>query len=276
MNGSESGIRGLTTEEVSRWSDFRKDYNADGWVKIPGLLNAEEIATIRAIIEEARNREDFKPQAAGARADQALPEYRQILDIYRALWKGYPEIEQLIRRIAPYVGFLQGWERTRLWQDRLFIKRGREFGSRPTAWHQDVNLPIDRRGWCTVWIAIVDVPKSKGPMTFVNGSHRLGSLGIVNQMEDKRDLSEILEPQDWSVVRGCESGAPLAAGDATIHNMLTLHRAGENTDIDDRIALALSFMDARQKFTGSPNPVTDGLGLKFGEPFDHENFPIVA
>jgi hypothetical protein len=78
------------------------------------------------------------------------------------------------------------------------------------------------------------------------------------------------------VVSGCATGAPLAAGDATIHSMLTLHRAGMNVDVEDRVVLAISYFDAKQLYTGSPNPVTDGLGLTLFERFDHENFPLVA
>jgi ectoine hydroxylase-related dioxygenase (phytanoyl-CoA dioxygenase family) len=123
---------------------------------------------------------------------------------------------------------------------------------------------------------MVDVPKSRGPMTFVNGSHRLGSLGGIEQLKHNYDLSELVSEHDWQVLDGCASGAPLAAGDATMHTMLTLHRAGINSDVEDRVILAISYFDAEQLYTGSPNTVTDGLGLKVFEQFEHENFPIVG
>jgi ectoine hydroxylase-related dioxygenase (phytanoyl-CoA dioxygenase family) len=158
----------------------------------------------------------------------------------------------------------------------VFTKPGRDFGSRPTIWHQDVKLPFDRRGFATVWIAMIDIPKTRGPMTFLDGSHRLGSLGAVNQLGEDRDLSVILNERDWAVVRGCSSAAPLKAGDATMHGSYTLHRAGRNVDVEDRVVLAVSYFDAQQLYTGAANPVTDGLGLTPYQPFDHESFPIVA
>jgi hypothetical protein len=256
--------------------DTKRAYELNGWVKIPKLLNDEEVTRIKCIIDEATAHENFKTKSIGARSDQSSLEYQRIMRIYRALWCVYPEVETLIRRVGPVVGQLNGWDQTRLWQDRVFIKPGREFENRPTNWHQDVNLPVDRRGWCTVWIAMVNIPKSRGPLMFLNGSHRLGSLGYIEQIKDNFDLSELLTEADWSVVNGCGSGAPLNPGDATVHTMLTLHRAGMNQDVEDRIVLAVSYMDARQLYTGVPNPVTDGLGLIVGKPFEHENFPLVG
>jgi ectoine hydroxylase-related dioxygenase (phytanoyl-CoA dioxygenase family) len=251
-------------------------YHQKGWVKLPQLLDEDELATINANIAEAIERPEYAQKSTGNKYDQTSEDYQRVMRVYRALSDGYPEVDALVRRLGPLVGELNGWERTRLWQDRLFIKPGSDFGSKPTNWHQDVKLPLDRRGWCTVWIAMVDVPKSRGPMTFLNGSHRLGSLGNIEQLKHNYDLSELVGEHDWKVLDGCESGAPLAAGDATMHMMLTLHRAGENHDVEDRVILAVSYFDANQLYTGSPNVVTDNIGLKVFEPFEHENFPIVG
>jgi ectoine hydroxylase-related dioxygenase (phytanoyl-CoA dioxygenase family) len=256
--------------------ELRLRYQNKGWVKLPALLDSKELLQLKEIIPSAIQRSEFKPKAGGARSDQASAEYGRVMQIYRALWRAYPEINAIARRIAPLVGYLNNWDETRLWQDRVFIKPGSQSGSRQTNWHQDVKLPFDRRGFATVWIAVVDIPKSRGPMTFLNGSHRLGSLGSIEQLDQELDLSELLNEDDWSVVQGCESAAPLSAGDATMHSMLTLHRAGVNTDIEDRVVLAVSYFDGKQLYTGAPNPVTDDLGLKPGQPFEHEHFPIVA
>lgn len=257
-------------------SERVRDYQDRGWLKLPAVLDADELESINAAIAEAVELPEFAPKATGARSDQASAEYQKVMRVYRGLWLKYPEVERVVRRLGPLVGELNGWEHTRVWQDRVFIKPGSEFGSKPTNWHQDVKLPFDRRGFATVWIAMVDIPKSRGPMTFLNGSHRLGSLGNIEQLKDNFDLSDLLTERDWTVVSGCATGAPLAAGDATIHSMLTLHRAGTNLDVEDRVVLAVSYFDAKQLYTGSPNPVTDGLGLEVFKELDHENFPLVA
>jgi ectoine hydroxylase-related dioxygenase (phytanoyl-CoA dioxygenase family) len=253
-------------------------YNEKGWVKLKNLLNDKEVREIGEIISQATERPEFKPSATGARADQATEEYGRVMRVYRALWRIYPEIDALARRIGAMVGYMNNWQETRLWQDRVFIKPGSqsESGTRQTNWHQDVKLPLDRRGFATVWIAIVDIPKSRGALTFLNGSHRLGSLGAIEQLEQELDLSELLSSDDWPLVHGCESAAPLRAGDATMHSMYTLHRAGANLDEQDRVVLAISYFDGKQLYTGSPNPVTDNLGLAPNQPLNHELFPIIA
>jgi ectoine hydroxylase-related dioxygenase (phytanoyl-CoA dioxygenase family) len=268
----------MSTHESTFDPALKRNYNENGWVKLKNVLNSAEVCQVREIISQAAERPEFKPSAVGAQADQASSEYGRVLRVYRALWRSYPEIETLARRIGAMVGYMNSWDETRLWQDRVFIKPGSqsESGSRQTNWHQDVKLPFDRRGFATVWIAIVDVPKSRGAMTFLNGSHRLGSLGAIEQLEHESDLSELLSIDDWPLVGGCESGAPLSAGDATMHSMYTLHRAGANLDEEDRVVLAISYFDGKQLYTGSPNPVTDNLGLTPNRPLDHEVFPVVA
>ena len=265
--------RAYSPQETRR---LRADYQRDGWIKLASLLDADELLRINAIIAEAGTREEFRPKTDGIQADQASKEYEHTMRVLRRLWTEYAEIEQLCRRLAPLVGELNGWKSTRLWSDRVFIKPGRTFGSKETIWHQDVKLPFDRRGFATVWIAMMDIPAERGAMTFLNGSHRLGSLGAVSQMGEEPDLSEILMQEDWPLVHGCGSGAPLAAGDATLHMLYTFHRAGKNQTEEDRVALAISYFDAEQLFTGGANPVTDGLGLTPYKQFDHKLFPVMG
>jgi ectoine hydroxylase-related dioxygenase (phytanoyl-CoA dioxygenase family) len=253
------------------------DYYRKGWVRLSNVVTDSEIATLNPLITEVVERKDFQPKRpSGGGPDQSTEAYRQIMRVYRDLSAEYKEVAALVERFAPFVRDLNGWEHCRVWQDRVFIKPGTASASRPTNWHQDVKVPLDRRGFATVWIAMVDIPKTRGPLTFLNGSHRLGSLGGIEQLKGHVDLSELLTTQDWAVIDGCESGAPLRPGDATVHGMMTLHRAGENRDSEDRVVLAISYFDAEQLYTGQPNEVTDGLGLIPFKEFDHEKFPIVA
>jgi ectoine hydroxylase-related dioxygenase (phytanoyl-CoA dioxygenase family) len=260
---------------AERHAHTKCDYLRKGWAKLPHLIGADEARELRTIAAAAASRPELQPKSSGAQADQGTAEYARILRVQRGLWRHYPQIALVVERFGALIGYINGWQQTRLWQDRVFIKAGRASGSRPTNWHQDVKLPFDRRGFATIWIALVDVPLSRGPMTFVNGSHRLGSLGAIEQLHDAKDLSELLTPEDWQMIEGCESAAPMRAGDATVHSMYTLHRAGENRDIEDRVALAISYFDGAQLYTGSPNPVTDGLGLQPGKSLEHECFPLI-
>ena len=90
------------------------------------------------------------------------------------------------------------------------------------------------------------------------------------------DLSEILSEADWKLVDGCTTAAPLEAGDATMHSGLTLHRARANTEEEDRVVLAISYVDGEALYTGGANPVTDNLGMTPYKRMEHATMPIVG
>ncbi|WP_159591828.1 phytanoyl-CoA dioxygenase family protein [Hydrogenophaga sp. BPS33] len=263
--------------DTSRDAHLAATYAERGWIQLPNLVGAGELATIRALIEEADRGGRFSVPKTGVQADQALPEYHKTMRVLRRLWTDYPEVEALCRRIGRLVGDVTGWSSTRLWSDRVFIKPGKKVGSRPTIWHQDLpKIPIDRRGFTTVWITLSDLPATKGAMTFLNGSHHLGPLGATAQLGGESDLSELLREQDWNLVSGCTTAAPLVAGDATMHAGLTLHRAQANVEEEDRVVLAISYVDGNALYTGGANPVTDNLGMAPYKRMEHATMPIVA
>lgn len=258
-------------------AEMIRSYRDKGWVKLPRLVETAELARIKAAVQDASTKPAFATKASGFQADQATPEFKEVLRIYRSLWKAYPEVEAVCRRVGPIVRELNGWRDARLWSDRVFIKPGRDSGSRPTIWHQDSpKAPFDRRGFATIWIALQDVPLHRGAMVFLDRSHRLGPLGAIDQLGPDRDLSEILTAEDREIVGECSTAAPLEAGDATLHTGMLLHRAHANTDEVDRVILVISYFDADARWTGAESQVMDGLGLVPYQTVEHPNFPLVG
>lgn len=256
---------------------LQQHYATRGWAKLSGVVQGDELRRLQHLIAQADATGKFKTRKSGVQADQATAEYEKTMRVLRRLWTDYPEIEGLCRRVGELVQRITDWPSTRLWSDRVFIKPGRKTGSRPTIWHQDLpKIPIDRRGFATVWITMSELPATKGAMSFLNGSHHLGPLGATAQLGEESDLSELLGQDDWSLVDGCTTAAPLAAGDATIHHGLTLHRARANVEEQDRIVLAISYVDGEALYTGGANPVTDNLGIAPYKRMEHELLPIVA
>ena len=144
-------------------------------------------------------------------------------------------------------------------------------GGQETSWHQDFPfLPTDRSRALSIWIALMDLPAEMGTLRFVNGSHKLGSLGRDAHMRpsadrlDKYVLPELISPP-----------FNLQAGDATIHADLTIHGAGPNLGNESRWAVSIGYMDSDSLYTGAPNRLTDGLGLQINMPFDHPKFAVV-
>lgn len=257
-------------------SELIATYRERGWVKIPGLLDENEVARLSEIVREAFQREEFHPPAAGPRADQATDEYKKTMTVLIGLWQAYAEVRRIAVSAGEIVTRLIGSESVRLWSDRVFVKPRKEAGSKPTIWHQDLpKLPFDRRGTATVWIAVNEIPETRGPLSFLDGSHRLGPLGAVSQLSEERSFDQMLTSEDRQLVGSVSTAAPLSPGDATVHTGLTLHRAAENVDSEDRIVLAITYFDAATGYTGAPNQLTDNLGLKLYEPFEHDNFPLI-
>jgi ectoine hydroxylase-related dioxygenase (phytanoyl-CoA dioxygenase family) len=127
----------------------------------------------------------------------------------------------------------------RLYHDQALCK---EPGGGPTPWHQDqVYWPLEGAPALTLWIALVPIDESMGPLRFARGSHLCGDLGGGR-------ISEQSEERIGRLVResALEIGGPrsLAPGDATVHASWTLHRAGPNTSARAREAFtAIYFGD---------------------------------
>jgi phytanoyl-CoA hydroxylase len=250
-------------------------FHRNGWVKLGHVLGDSDLQRIHVLAKEM----EVAPSAPrkvgrdGFGDDANNPDYLKRLQVLN-LRATYPEIIAVAEKIAPIVAALMGVPSLRLWSDMLFIKKG-DGDSKPTMWHQDLpKVPIDRRGLVNAWIAVDDVPVSRGAMAFASGSHRLGSLGAVSQLGEERDLTEILNNRDWDCISDLTT-VPLKAGEATFHSGMTLHRAHANKDAVDRIGLGFHFIDADALFTGAASRYTDDLGLKAFEPFD-ERFPVVC
>lgn len=158
--------------------------------------------------------------------------------------------------------------RVRLWHDHLLVKAPHNAAA--TEYHQD------RPYWphatsvhsLSAWVALVDVPPEKGCMTFLPGSHRF--TGIRPQdLTDADDLFVAEPALRWSE----RVTVPVRAGDCTFHHSYTAHMALPNDTDDPRLAHVNIYMDADTTFTGSQHQVTDGLGLRPGDPLDGEVFP---
>lgn len=263
-------------EELS--PEHVEHYRRDGWVKIPQLLDENAVEVVRSALEGALDDESLRPTAEnlGVQGDQATDEYKQVLQVIQNPRERCPELEAIALDLGQVAKDLMGAPAVRLWADRIFRKPSVAEGSRATHWHQDFpKLPFDRRGFLTIWIAINDVPIERGPLTFLPGSHRLGPLGAVQQLEQERPLDFFLDDYDRELV-GDPVAMNMAAGDATVHNGLTLHRAGTNRTDEARLAWAVGYFPASALYTGAAQSQSDGLGLKVFSPFDHERFPVVA
>ncbi len=211
-----------------------RDFERDGVVMIRQLLSESEVAEIRAEIERyIREDLDSKPADAATREadgrtvrnlwrlEQHNPDLRAIID--RA------EFRQLIAPLTKGEPLLAGIE--------TFNKPARVGSGVP--YHQDnayfCQTPADM---LTVWIAIDAVTPSNGPIWFVRGSHRGGTLPTKPSFVRGNSIGLA---QPCSVPLAEQFCALLHPGDATIHHCNTIHHSAPNKTDQSRLGLLLVY-----------------------------------
>ena len=265
-------------------SEMIRRFRADGFLKLPKLLDDDELEHVRRICTRT---EEEPPEGlvgqAPADADQASRFAYHADPKYRAMWSNSfdlrlrsDKIMDLVTRFAVLARALIGEDDVRVFWDKTFVKPPASDGTRESVWHQDFPYnPIDRRGMLTIWLAIEDVPAEAGALRFVPGSHRLGPLGRLDLVSEEYRPADLLRDDDMGLV-GEPVTVALEAGEATVHDALTLHGAGPNMSSNPRRAWTVVYLPASTLYTGGPHPQEgiNSLGLTPFEPFDHPRFLV--
>lgn len=101
---------------------------------------------------------------------------------------------------------------------------------------------------CTVWMAISEqVNMKNGCLQFYESSHKLGQLRHDESNDDPNNMlsrgQRILTKkndrnEDYNIV-----SIPLLRGEVTVHHFLTIHQSGHNHTNEQRVGLALRYID---------------------------------
>lgn len=259
-------------------------FRREGWTKLPRLFDDIELARLQEIyeIEEATGTSTLMGQVAEDEAEaeafayQAHPDMAKMWDNRIDLRMRWPELQAIVARFAAVAEALIGCEEVLVFWDKTFTKPPAAVGTRQSVWHQDYPYnPIDRRGFVSVWIAVDDVTKEMGAMRFVPGSHRLGPLGRFDLVGREHDWDETLRPEDLELVSDPVT-QPLLAGEATVHDGLTLHGAGENLSDRSRRGWTIIFMPSETRWTGGLHPHADNNidGMVLGDTWTDPRFRV--
>jgi ectoine hydroxylase-related dioxygenase (phytanoyl-CoA dioxygenase family) len=259
-------------------------FRREGWTKLPRLFDDVELARLQEIyeIEEATGTSTLMGQVAEDEAEaeafayQAHPDMAKMWDNRIDLRMRWPELQAIVARFAAVAEALIGCEEVLVFWDKTFTKPPAEVGTRQSVWHQDYPYnPIDRRGFVSVWIAVDDVTKEMGAMRFVPGSHRLGPLGRFDLVGREHDWDETLRPEDLELVSDPVT-QPLLAGEATVHDGLTLHGAGKNLSDRPRRGWTIIFMPSETRWTGGLHPHADNNidGMVLGDNWTDPRFRV--
>ena len=275
---STETVRVATPEDVAT-------FRCDGFLRIGRVVEPAELADLQriAVAEEsgapsglAGDQADVDPALAVTYGYHRDPKYRQMWSNAFDLRLRHPELHPIVRRCGEIARALIGTDDVRVFWDKTFSKPPIQDGTRQSVWHQDwPYLPIDRRGFLAFWIAVEDVSVASGAMRFVPRSHRLGPLGRLDLVGREHELEDILRPDDLAVV-GEPVTIPLSAGEATVHDGLTLHGAGPNLSDRPRRGWSIVFLPGDTLWTGGPHPHAE-LNRYLDEvngPFDHPRFHL--
>ena len=125
----------------------------------------------------------------------------------------------------------------------------------------------------TFWIAQEDYDAEAGTMSFVSGSHRVGTLGNYRAFAERDVLEQYPE-----VLDDCRIEPPVryAAGDATVHSALTVHGADRNRTGRPRWAYVVIVNPGDARWNGAPAEAYDTSGMIVLQEFDEARFPRLA
>ncbi len=233
-------------------------YRRDGFVRVRGVLDADQVARFRASAEAfltAHRGESLERRGA----------FNQLVNV----WRRDPDLRALSfdARLGRIAEQLAGFP-LRLWHDQMLVKEphnnvATEFHQDRPYWpHANDRLPL------SAWIALVDVPPERGCMTFLPGTqHRTGLRP--QDLHEEEDLFAVDPSLRWIP----RVTVPLRAGDCTFHSGYTGHMALPNRTDLARLAHVVIYMDEETTYSGTPHPVTDPLGLRVGDRLAGDAFP---
>jgi ectoine hydroxylase-related dioxygenase (phytanoyl-CoA dioxygenase family) len=245
-----------------------ESFRRDGFVVVPDLLTADELARFGAAVDEAvarRSRHDTRTLAEKSRYEQSFTQCQN-------LWEDSPGVRPLTfhPRVTETAARLLGVDAIRIWHDQALYK---EAGGRDTDPHQDQPYwPIVETDTITAWIPFDGSTLAGGAMGYLPGSHRLGLREFVDIFTGSGE--------DPLARRELEGVAPVwvevPPGAVAFHHGLTFHLAKPNTTgTVRRVHTAIYFADGSTRGEGRyPHPSVERAGIAMGAPIASDVTPI--
>jgi ectoine hydroxylase-related dioxygenase (phytanoyl-CoA dioxygenase family) len=234
----------LTSDHALRKEDIAA-FLRDGHVRVRGLAAREEVEAYRPAIRRVLD-------AVAARRDTQgrIDDYNRLFTQVTNAWRLDESVRAFVfaRRFAQVAARLMGVGGVRLYHDQALFK---EPGGEPTPWHRDQYYwPLDSGDMVTMWIALVDVSREMGPMTFASGSHRTADVPSLPIGAD----SDVTLASYVAAKGFPRTGEALAAGDATFHSGRTLHSAGPNRSAARREVMTVIYFADGARLRAPENP----------------------
>lgn len=249
-------------------------YRTNGFVHVPNVLSAEEVAEFRADAERQLESKDKLTwdMGGGDIAMDWVPDANRHGEVMRRL-AAHPSVAGIARRLAG--GPL------RLFKSELLRKSGNRTNT-GTPHHDDMSiLPFHSDPPAlTAWVPLVDVPLARGPMSYLPGSHRRSEP---TPWDD--EVANLMPLEYWPELNYHPvTTKPARAGDVCYHTDRVVHSAAVNETDTDRIVLATIYVSADAVYRHNPfysGTYTDDPDLGGLRPGDRlsmhgDRFPLVG
>ncbi len=210
----------------------RAHFAQEGFVLLRDVFSPEIIEAVEPVISRAVYALNVADSADTSQADQ------KAFLRSTGIWEADAEARAFILspKLAAIAGQLLGTPQVRLFHDQAFYK---QHGQGATPWHQDrYYWPLATDRVLTLWIPLVPIDDAIGPLRFLNGTHRLGSLGNLHEISQSPEKLDAFLAQHHTRV---STVPPLAPGDITAHWGWTVHGAAPNTSDRTRKVLTIVF-----------------------------------
>ncbi len=264
------GIGSLLEQTYPLTEAQRTEYRQAGAIRLPGVLDAETLDSVRETIRRLTREGDRSSKPLEER-DTYGRAFTQVFN----LWRRHELARALAfsSRLAGIATELMGCSGVRMYHDQALFK---EAGGGHTPWHCDqFYWPVDTDNTITAWIPLQATPLEMGPLAFAKGSQDLtAGRGLEISDESERLLSELLSDYPHE-----ESAFDL--GDVSFHAGWVYHHARGNSTDQPREAFTVIYLDkeARLRAPGSPYEAFDARtwcpGVAPGELIDSEINPVL-
>jgi len=237
--------------QTSNPEDIKKYFDANGYVVVQNVFNAEELAPVQARLEEIINDPSKAPEGVGVgRENDTLADasnagnenpVRNISFMvrYDATFQDFARNPKILKLTCALIG-----PRVKVFRDQALQKPP---GGQAKPMHQDLSYfrvePADEL--VTAWVATEDATTENGCMIYIPGSHRHGLFEIKHDPE--RPVHHV--PDTRGITLDEEVLCPVPAGSVIFHHGYTLHRSDVNRTQSWRRSVQLHYAgsDARSQ-----------------------------
>jgi len=251
-------------------------FQTDGFVVLPGLVDADVLAAARPWVRAELERNWPTGETSD---DRRLETYKQTFTQITNVGRSSSRVRALTHapRLASVAAQLMGVPGVRLYCEDWLLKGSGEEG---TGWHADSAVfPFETRASCTAWFPMDDVTPDDGLLRLARGTH-LADLDPGDNITEANDarLDALVRSGAFEVV----TVPPFRAGDVSFHDGRLIHGSHPNRSNKRRDVLALHLFSDGARIRPCTTDVMKhqlrqfGPGLSVGDPAASDFWPLLT